>query len=1522
MNLKPLRAIIPGKMMLLVAALLGLGIGWYLFKASVTGDYLVQRNFNHLNQIGNNINANLDTLRKQVQFNLRHACDEGEQVSATQIEECVAAIENRLVGMSPFIADGDAINTDVVRFLPDDDNGGDSCKDLQREIDRHKQDKSVQLMRGKLRSRFPIAQVNAGGDSNATPPRNADARRGGGQAPAAQQTYRALKGSYNFVTEIQQKQDDCENGLLLTHLQIDLHFDRVRGLALKEGYFDSIIIARSVARSDAGVRDRSEDTSQAIPEILYNSAARDRAAPEGDIRQLFQLRNAFERMNSLFDIEYEQAARRERSSGFAELAEKAGDKKAVKVRPLTQSAVVPIDVGGFSHLAFVQPLYIDNLLEDSGDLVIVGIVDSSAFNTLKYAMPFNYLSMLLLLLVVGLLSFNFIRLALVRKKGVLFRSDTYLSYGSLMGVAALVTILLANVTATMALESMYANDKALITDRVVERFDVELADKLRLLRLVNIVEDTLEEGGNVVVRPFCGYSVVAKEVARTKDEPPGPPRRKIQCATRDMPVASSLFQLDDSGKQTGNYYAFNTNTPGVGFTLTGRGYYRHIVDNTAWQYGTSGAFFDELNGQRFYMERIESLADTALETAVSIPATEFDGTPADHANVTAIAAKFRSLEDMVLPPGFGLAVFENHSGRVLYHSDVRRSLRENFYHATGDDAALKGVVVSRAEASLGLNYKGEAISATVTPMPHVPWTLAVYYRKSLVDIVNFHFSMTAAILGAIYIFGFMFLSALVSYIKNLMERPGLTEDNRYRRIELIPRWTYPIDGAETAYARLTLAYLGLVLLYLGVIYYIDIFHSIVWLLGVPPILFWSWHRAVCPRFHEHLRLKWPPLAWAMPVVAVALCAVYAGIVLWQGGLGYLLLVALVLVVTWRFWYQRAAARLKDARDQDEPATLLAQGVLHYRRATTLFVLLLAVLPALLLHNENYDVHERLWVEFANWSNVDRLKARSQAYRQYSQRMYPIDGNAPGQGGPAADKTVALADFLVKNWEGVYLPRTEIDVLAEDLASARCQENTVTAVPTRDGQKRWPAEIELPPGGTNAMLPELMTSMLVVRGARLDLGECHPHMEYGDDASAGQHYHPDALLEVSFLKNLVKSLPILSSTGSLLEGFSDRENTIHEHKSGVMPGSSAGPRRGGPQLIVMDEVDPQTGIYYLTSAMFPHTRSAASHLVFLPYIFYISASALLVYILTGFLMRRQMGVRFAAKQISLDAPLEARHLESGCAVVVPATRELHEGYREITSLLDTELLPHIPPYDGGLESDKDENLFVVRDLRRVLLDRELSATVLDRLEWARGREREDSEAFRLVVLSTIDPHYWLKHRHVGRDMSPEEFHRWEALLRPLPIHALGRGQVSLNAARYREVWESSCEDERMLLVGLHYEGILNYRNRASTISLYRRGLVRFHNLQFFFDDKDWENFVAHQMSREEFKRAASRYENELWMAVRGPLLIALLVAVFFIAYVAQDEMRVVFSLLGTVGGAFATVSALSDRFRDFRGYLGG
>ncbi|MEE4192447.1 MAG: hypothetical protein V2I66_12770, partial [Halieaceae bacterium] len=686
-----------------------------------------------------------------------------------------------------------------------------------------------------------------------------------------------------------------------------------------------------------------------------------------------------------------------------------------------------------------------------------------------------------------------------------------------------------------------------IFDRIRTEFELELAKKLALIRELDVT-------GPLGIS-FCEGKLTPEEGEGNSS--------KEHCTGDPVPVISARFKLNLEGDQYGIYQTHLKSSPTPPFNLASRRYFQAIRDGDTWRLDSSrlqrwlpgetySPLIQALDGQRYYLQRIESYVDSTLETAISVPLfkselpEETGGTnesvaagepgpltgPDKLVGARVAVARFRSLEDVVMPPGFGFAVFENRSGKVLFHNDYRRSLRENFYRATDDDSDLKAAVIAGVKMGLDLDYKGESVHAVMGPLADTPWTLVVYYRKPLVDIINFHFGVTASILSAVFILMFLIGSGILALtVPRLIQVWKAAEEPPP---SFVPEWVYPLDGKAAQYVDLTGMNLGLLFLYTGITYHLDITHSWPWLVLSTAAIYGLWHRHLCPEFYSRQLPRWmqPWVTWVPYGFALAVVLAYGDMLIAHGGLYYLLgsaLVAVGLYLLMRFNEARKRRRLASQPVSQQQAGLRARDLVNYRRATCVFVLMLSVSPTILLYNENFDVHEKLWVEYNNWYNSDQLRDRSAGYEAYAQRT-----------NQASD----LGDFMLKTWQGVYLPRTEVFSL-----QAR-EEDSNRATPGTGDRELKPRVSRWPELRRKYWLPERFDQeftifMLVAPDGIADtLDDCEARTDIEGRSYWQCANQPQVDKQVSLMKNLVKALPSFSTTGSLLESFTERTRIEH------------------------------------------------------------------------------------------------------------------------------------------------------------------------------------------------------------------------------------------------------------------------------------------------------------------------------------------------------------------------------------------
>jgi hypothetical protein len=184
-----------------------------------------------------------------------------------------------------------------------------------------------------------------------------------------------------------------------------------------------------------------------------------------------------------------------------------------------------------------------------------------------------------------------------------------------------------------------------------------------------------------------------------------------------------------------------TRTPLV--RLGDRKYFKHALADRLWKVGEN----------RWYVENVRSKTTTAVRTLLSkkssincVNSPDESGkavensddkctksgyelfrcevSKPDHA-VVAIQAKLISVTDPVLSPGVSFAVIDD-QGRVVFHSDQRRVLKDNLFQEVSNGSRLRAAVISDTGRHMKLNYLGRPHQVYVSPMGDLPWSVAVF----------------------------------------------------------------------------------------------------------------------------------------------------------------------------------------------------------------------------------------------------------------------------------------------------------------------------------------------------------------------------------------------------------------------------------------------------------------------------------------------------------------------------------------------------------------------------------------------------------------------------------------------------------------------------------------------------------------------------------------------------------------------------------------------------------------------------
>jgi len=252
----------------------------------------------------------------------------------------------------------------------------------------------------------------------------------------------------------------------------------------------------------------------------------------------------------------------------------------------------------------------------------------------------------------------------------------------------------------------------------------------------------------------------------------------------NYPTFSDVFWMNRGGAQVAKWVP-RKHVPEL-VQVGDRDYFRSIRDRWGWpwrNFAPSGTNLD-LALDLFFVESIFSRTrneNIAIFSHRFSPSSPWPPAAAqtNRPLVSAMAFQPVSLFNPVLPAGYGFCVIEP-SGRVLFHSDSGRNLRENFLVETGQDRRLHAALQSRTHDDFDGSYLNQPYHLTVEPVPDTPWSVVAFRDERLLGGAHRKMVLTAVILFCFYAC-FVFLLLLFG---------PLWRRRRLRKRNLSQSWFY------------------------------------------------------------------------------------------------------------------------------------------------------------------------------------------------------------------------------------------------------------------------------------------------------------------------------------------------------------------------------------------------------------------------------------------------------------------------------------------------------------------------------------------------------------------------------------------------------------------------------------------------------------------------------------------------------------------------------------------------------------
>ena len=399
-------------------------------------------------------------------------------------------------------------------------------------------------------------------------------------------------------------------------------------------------------------------------------------------------------------------------------------------------AVRTLSLGETTYRVFAQAAVIPACkLENTEDchlpkMMILGFVPNNKFRMEAWAVPDEALILLLASLLIGGLSLPLVKLLTVGP-------------GDHLGLPDALGVMFCSLAGT-----------ALLTLMLLDYFLVSNAKE--------VWHKSLNVGANQIKTSFeSELDLILKQIEQVKDDNrwckgSTSKNQKIHCVNlleknphliEQYPYTTTLISIDGNGHLK-NIASVKAEAV-YGANLAKRGYFQRAMRDDLWEYQPSSS----KKAVRFTIEPIYAWDDGRYGAMVATPKTRIDDNCSgndDCSKVVAMRVPFFSLTDTALPPGFGYAVI-NQDGKVMFHSERKRNLRENFLRETDDNPQLHGILYHGNDRFVHGNYYGTDHEFYVTNLHSaLPWKLIAFRDKTWGRTANLEILFFAGVLFFLY----------------------------------------------------------------------------------------------------------------------------------------------------------------------------------------------------------------------------------------------------------------------------------------------------------------------------------------------------------------------------------------------------------------------------------------------------------------------------------------------------------------------------------------------------------------------------------------------------------------------------------------------------------------------------------------------------------------------------------------------------------------------------------------------------
>jgi hypothetical protein len=551
--------------------------------------------------------------------------------------------------------------------------------------------------------------------------------------------------------------------------------------------------------------------------------------------------------------------------------------------------VLDFAVGQSSYKIFLQPIPLRFIKHKESKVAdkfwyIGGLIPTRKFDQRTHQLPVGLLLLFVVLIFVSLTAYPLLKIALMGTRDRFRLRDVLcllLSLVIMIPVVVYSIVTLSDSLRGRSQESVSLADLSGLAQELHANFMTEIHLAYRqLTALINITEDKK-------------ITLGMRDIWNCRSKPRGGsgqgsistyPYIDFSWLTF-YPYFDLVFLAGSDGQQQ---YKFNRIDIPVAFhNVYSREYFRRIIEKRYW-------YLDQPT-EPLAMELVYSMTNASYVLILSIPCEGMVAPEGTETKVAAISFRPFSVTHAFFPAHYGYAIIDS-SGKVMFHSDHRLNSIENFFSECDNPAAVRGAIFSKSEPKMPLQvkYQGQSRDIYVKHFEKIPWTIVVFKDRNIDGL----FSLTA-ISDAVWQYGVYVLLFSLSFLLFvglfLLERRLAPACGRKTYRKFLCVW--PDHDLSRTYILLSIINAaGFIVLVSRLFYrptFLPLYSSLFLLLGYLAIMI-----SLVKKSGERMNLLTTLNILIIPVGVILFWSLieHSGDILWKLTAGYVVLIAIYFVL--------------------------------------------------------------------------------------------------------------------------------------------------------------------------------------------------------------------------------------------------------------------------------------------------------------------------------------------------------------------------------------------------------------------------------------------------------------------------------------------------------------------------------------------------------------------------------------------------------------------------------------------------